>query len=66
MKEMIAQLPNPEATWRTFLEFDTRITQTILSECRENGISIYLRDDSTSVEELAQRIVNGELSIDNG
>ncbi len=57
MKEMIAQLPNPEATWRTFLEFDTRITQTILSECRENGISIYLRDATTSVEELTQRIV---------
>ena len=66
MKEAIAQLPNPEAAWRTFLEFDARITQTILDECRENGISIYLRDDSTSVEELAQRIVNGELSIDNG
>ena len=66
MKEAIAQLPNPETAWRTFLEFDTRITQTILDECRQSGISIYLRDDTTSVEELAQRIVNCELTIDNG
>jgi len=65
MKDAIARLPNPEAAWRTFLEFDARITQTILDECRQNGISIYLRDDTTSVEELAQRIVNCELSIVN-
>ncbi len=65
MKEALAHLPNPEASWRTFLDFDTRITQTILDECRQSGISIYLRDDTTSVGELARRIVNCELSIVN-
>ena len=59
MKEMITQLPNPEVSWRTFLEFDTRITQTILSECRETGISIYRRDEATLVEELAGHVGRG-------
>ena len=59
MKEVISQLPNPEASWRTFLEFDTRITQTILSECRESGITIYRRDEATSVEELAGHVGRG-------
>ena len=61
MKEMITQLPNPEVSWRTFLEFDTRITQTILAECRQSGISIYQRHSATSVDELAEYIA-GDLA----
>ena len=57
MKDALAHLPDPAAAWRTFLEFDTRITQTILAECRQSGISIYQRHSATSVDELAEHIV---------
>jgi hypothetical protein len=58
MKEAIYELPNPEAAWRKFLEFDRRLTATILQECQETGIPIYRRDACT-IEELAERVLNG-------
>ena len=61
MKDAMAHLPDPAAAWRTFLEFDTRITQTILAECRQSGISIYQRHNATSVDELAEHIA-GDLA----
>jgi hypothetical protein len=59
MKEAVYQLPNPEEAWHKFLEFDRRLTHTILNECRESGIPIYLRDETTSVEELTERVARG-------
>jgi hypothetical protein len=43
MKDALAHLPDPEAAWRTFLDFDARITQTISEECLNCGIA-ELRD----------------------
>jgi len=56
MKEAVYQLPNPKAAWLKFLEFDNRLTHTILKECRENSIPIHLRDRDTSADELAERV----------
>ncbi len=58
MKEMIYQLPKPEEAWRKFLEFDYRITQTILKECRENHIPVCSRDETESVEKFAARVAH--------
>lgn len=58
MKEAMAHLPDPAAAWRTFLEFDTRITQTILDECRQSGITIYQRNGATSIEALVERVAS--------
>lgn len=58
MKQIITTLPNPDDAWTTFLEFDRRITATILEECRAAGIAIYERHRRTSVEALVERIVN--------
>jgi hypothetical protein len=59
MKEAVYQLPNPEEAWCKFLEFDRRLRHTILDECRESGIPVYLRGKTTSVEELAERVARG-------
>lgn len=59
MKEAVYQLPNPEEAWRKFLEFDKRLTHTVLKECRGSGIPIYLRDKGTSVEDLAEQVARG-------
>ncbi len=56
MREVIYQLPKPEEAWRKFLEFDDRITHTILKECLENHISVCSRGETESVEEFAARV----------
>jgi hypothetical protein len=56
MKKVIHQLEKPEEAWRRFLEFDDRITQTILKECRENDIPVCTRSETESVAELAERV----------
>lgn len=56
MKEMVFQLPDPQAAWCKFLQFDRLITRTILTECRECGILTLDRDESVSVDALAARI----------
>jgi len=62
MKEMIYQLPNPEEAWRRFLEFDGRITGTILKECQENNIPVCSRGTAETVDLFAQRVA-GALGI---
>jgi hypothetical protein len=42
--------------WRTFLDFDRRITRTMLGECQQQGIAICSRDESTSVAALVERV----------
>jgi hypothetical protein len=56
MKEAIYQLSNPEETWRRFLEFDSRITHTILKECQEANISICERVETESADDFAERV----------
>jgi hypothetical protein len=56
MKETIFQLAEPEKAWRTFLEFDKRITQTILKECQENNISVCPRGETESIDQFAERV----------
>jgi hypothetical protein len=56
MKEAVYQLPNPEETWRKFLEFDDQITRTILKECQENNIPVCLWDKTASADDLAERV----------
>jgi len=62
MKETISQLTEPEEAWRRFLEFDERITNTILKECEENGISVCSRGETESVDRFAERVAH-ELGI---
>ena len=40
MKEAVLKLPDGERAWRKFLEFDGRITSTILKESVANNIPI--------------------------
>jgi hypothetical protein len=56
MKEAIFQLPKPEEAWRTFLEFDERITQTIRKECQEHAIPICSRGKTETIDGLAERV----------
>lgn len=56
MKEAIYQLPNPGEAWRKFLEFDGRITGTILKECQENHISTCTRGPTKKAAVFAQRV----------
>jgi hypothetical protein len=58
MKEIVCQLPKPEEAWCRFLEFDHLITQTILKECRDNQISVCLRNEAESVDEFAEKVAN--------
>ena len=58
MKDAIDQLPNPAARWEMFLEFDRRISQTMLEECREHDIAICTRDGTMSASALAVRVAS--------
>ena len=55
MKDIIFQLPEPQQAWRIFLDFDARITQTILRECLESGITVCTRTAAESVDEFCTR-----------
>ncbi len=55
---MIFRLPNPKEAWRKFLEFDERITHTILRECQENDIAVFSRSATETVDELTERVAN--------
>lgn len=56
MKEFIHQLPNLEQAWQTFLNFDANITQTMLKESQQQGITICSRSETDSVATLTQRV----------
>lgn len=58
MKEAIDQLPNPGEAWRKFLEFDARITSSILKECQENNISICTRDTTEKIDVFAKLVAD--------
>ncbi|MEZ4590425.1 MAG: nitroreductase family deazaflavin-dependent oxidoreductase [Chloroflexota bacterium] len=56
MKAMFAHLPEPEKMWQKFLEFDTKINQTILQESQSVQLPICTRAEADSVALLAQRV----------
>ena len=56
MKAMFDYLPEPEAMWQKFLEFDAKISQTILQESQTANIPICVRSETDSVALLANRI----------
>ena len=58
MKEAVYQLPKPEEAWGKFLEFDDRITHTILKECRENNIAVCERGEAEPVDGFAKRVAS--------
>ena len=58
MKEAIDQLPHPDVMWRTFLDFDRRITDTMLHECQEQGIAICRRAAATPVAALVEQVAS--------
>ena len=58
MKEAVYQLAKPDDAWRKFLEFNDRITHTILKECQENDISVCPRGETESVDEFAERVAH--------
>lgn len=58
MKEIIFHLPNPKEAWHKFLEFDEKITCTILKECQESNIAVFSRSVIETVDELTERVAN--------
>jgi hypothetical protein len=58
MQEIIFQLPNPKEAWRKFLEFDEKITHTILKECQESNIAVLSRSTTETVDALTERVAN--------
>lgn len=58
MKEMVSQLPDPEDAWKRFLRTDGLMTRTILDECKESDVRIFIRDEHTSVSALADQIAS--------
>jgi hypothetical protein len=56
MKEFIYQLPEPEQAWQKFLEFDRKITQTILKEAEESEIAVCMRNETESIAEYTARV----------
>lgn len=56
MKSAFESFPDPDSAWLRFLDFDRRITETLLTECRAAGIRIITRKPDDPPEKLAVRI----------
>jgi hypothetical protein len=52
MKNRVLGMPDGQAMWRRFLEYDRRLTALIGRESREHGIPVFTWDRTTTVEEL--------------
>lgn len=55
MREWVLALPDGEAAWRTFLDFDRGITRTLEAESRACGVRVFRRRDARPTE-LAERV----------
>ncbi len=58
MKQAVQRLPHPEAAWQRFLDFDRRLTEGILQECRACCIPLCLRESSAAPQETAGRVAS--------
>ena len=56
MREWIQSLTNPAAKWQTFLDFDHRMTQTMVAESKAKGIAVFRREVGTAVADLVAKI----------
>lgn len=63
MKASVLALPDGAEMWRRFREYDRRMTATIGRESRECGIRVVAWDQTTGVEDLAQRIAGFVLPV---
>jgi hypothetical protein len=52
MREMVFQLPNPDAKWRKFLQTNQLMNQQIAKECKESGIEIFFREENHSLDKV--------------
>lgn len=57
MKNRVLSMPDGEGMWRRFLEYDRRLTELIGRESREWGIPVFAWDAGTTVEQLAERVI---------
>lgn len=64
MKDAVYQLPAGAEKWLRFIEFDGRITSTILKESQEKNIPILTRTVAEKVDAFAARVA-GQLGILN-
>ena len=55
MKEMFGYFPDPEASWKKFLEFDEGITRTIKNEAGEKNIPLLKRTKNEPVESFTAK-----------
>lgn len=58
MKAMIDQLPHPEQTWQIFLDYDRRITETLLREARASEVPVLAAAADESVAAFAGRVAS--------
>jgi len=56
MKKMILQLPSPQYKWSKFLNTNILMNRQIETECRENKIKIFYREEETPVDHMVNEI----------
>jgi hypothetical protein len=56
MKRSVLALPDGEAMWRRFLDYDRRMTETIGQESREAGIRVFGWEEAAAVAHLAESV----------
>jgi hypothetical protein len=57
MKAEVLALPDGDALWQRFREYDRRLTETIGRESRACGIEVQSWDDGETVEALGERVL---------
>jgi energy-coupling factor transporter ATP-binding protein EcfA2 len=57
MRAEVLALPDGEALWRRFLDYDRRLTDTIGRESRACGIRVVAWDEGDSPEQVGQRVL---------
>jgi hypothetical protein len=58
MKGWVLALPDGEAMWRRFLDYDRRMTATIGRESRQSHIPVFSWDSTIEVSALVDEIIN--------
>jgi hypothetical protein len=57
MREYMNGMPNADAVWMTFLEYDSLITRTVSRESEEAGVRVLTRHEHTTPDELADQVI---------
>ena len=56
MRNWVTNLPNGDAMWQKFLQFDRLMTATMLRESHATGIVVFERDAATSVGAVSHSV----------